>query len=134
MAYSFDHLNPTLMSTWAREVHEGNVNCDFENNFVFEIYVLAQARRSGIETAFHMRGGREGWLQVELALWLQKRGFGVEREVHVFNNELEAADLIVTTVNPPSVASVIPSSSLSARAFIRISTWVQDSLTSQDRI
>lgn len=101
MAHNLDELrSPSLMAAWAQEVHNGVMNYDFKNHFVVGIYGWAHTKYSAIQSAFHMKGGWEGWLQVELALWLQQNGFEVEREKHVFNNPLEAADLVVTSPNP----------------------------------
>ena len=69
------------------------------------IFALLLEKRPDIYSAFHMKGGWEGWFQVELALCLQKRGYTVEREVHVFKAPLEAADLFVTS--PHGICTII---------------------------
>ncbi|EON67615.1 hypothetical protein W97_06758 [Coniosporium apollinis CBS 100218] len=69
------------------------------------IFALLQRKRREIHSAFYMKGGWEGWFQVELALCLEGHGYTVEREQHVFNAPLEAADLVVTS--PHGICTII---------------------------
>lgn len=63
------------------------------------IYQLVHRKGRDIRNAFYIEGGWEGWLQVELYLWLTEAGFDVNREVHVFKNPRQAADMIVSHKN-----------------------------------
>lgn len=64
------------------------------------IYRWAQEKRGEIEQAFSMKGGWEGWLQVELGLRLQREGIRVEREQHVFSDSSKkATDMVFTTLS-----------------------------------
>lgn len=77
----------------------------YDINSITKIFTWAQGKRAEIERAFNMKGGWEGWLQVELALCLEGNpsllGFSsvetVEREQHVYNNDRDAVDLLVGT-------------------------------------
>ena len=68
---------------------------DLENPY--NIYKWAQSKRGEIEKAFRMKGGWEGWLQVELGLLLANDGREVEREQHVFTTSSQEADLVIKT-------------------------------------
>ena len=98
MADNFGFSSPSIMSAWAQEAHS-HMKHDFDNHFAFNIYAWAQEKHRDIKAAFNMKGGWEGWLQVELGLWLEQKGFEVEREQHVFKNTRQAADMIVTSPN-----------------------------------
>lgn len=100
MADQLDFSSPSVLSAWAHEAHSDMTKHEFDNHFAFCIYAWAQKRRNDIKSAFNMKGGWEGWLQVELGLWLQQNGFEVKREERVFKNPLQAADMIVTSRNP----------------------------------
>ena len=71
--------------------------------YAMHIYQWAQAKQLDITRAFAMKGGWEGWLQVELGLYLAKQQYilGVDREKHVFDNANQKADLYITS-NPPA--------------------------------
>ena len=62
-------------------------------------------KRPLIHSAFHMKGGWEGWFQVELALFLEQHGYTVKRDKQVFQGSLEAADLVVTS--PQGICTII---------------------------
>ena len=64
-----------------------------------EIFKWAQGKQDQINRAFRMKGGWEGWLQVELALWLEGKPetASVVREQHVYSSSSQAVDLLVTS-------------------------------------
>ena len=83
----------------------------------YTIYKWVHKRCSDIRNAFWMRGGWEGWLQVELGLWLMEAGFAVEREMHVFKNARQAADMIVRHENFEGATIIIE---------LKCEGWFQD--------
>lgn len=68
------------------------------------------AKSSDIEAAYSLKGGWEGWAQVELALYLQKvlSGSTIEREMAVYAGNTQLADLVITgeTINPENTAII----------------------------
>ena len=77
--------------------HTHHSGIDLENPY--NIYKWVQSKRGEIEKAFLMKGGWEGWLQVELGLLLASDGRSiVEREQHVFTDKSRAADLVLRTL------------------------------------
>lgn len=81
------------------------------------IYQLVHRRGNDIRKAFWLKGGWEGWLQVELCLWLTQAGFYVEREVRVFKNPQQAADMVVQHKNFRGAAIIIE---------LKCESWYQD--------
>lgn len=62
-----------------------------------------------IEQAFRMKGGWEGWLQVELGLQLEATGQAiVEREQHVYKNNLQKTDMVITSLgSQPPIRTIV---------------------------
>lgn len=53
-----------------------------------------------VEKAFFLKGGWEGWTQVELTLFLLDRGYDVLREEAIYVNRNERVDFLINSTFP----------------------------------
>ena len=54
---------------------------------------------------FYSQGGWEGWIQVELAMWLTAKGYDVMREERIYDNKYYRADLVINP-NIPNATTI----------------------------
>ena len=95
------HIIEAALPKWIEEAQEElQTNTPYgiiDLSLPIIIFDLMQRKRHQIHSAYFMKGGWEGWFQVELALFLEEHGYIVEREAHVFIAPRETADLVVTS-------------------------------------
>lgn len=73
-----------------------------EKSLISEIVLWMRTRVAPLNVQpYYSKGGWEGWVQVELAMWLTSRGYNVIRENRIYDYNYYRADLIINeNVNP----------------------------------